>query len=230
MNISGLQKMTLLDYPEKIAATVFTGGCNFRCPFCHNASLVLNSGKVQNISEEEFFNFLIKRKGLLDGVCISGGEPLLQKEISKFISKIKSLGFLVKLDTNGSFSSKLKELVGNGLIDYVAMDIKNSPAGYAKTAGTTEEVLSKINESTAFLLADHVEYEFRTTVVKDFHTKEDLIAIGKWLQGAKRYFIQHFVDSGDLIQPGLRGVEKAELAAFADIVREYVPSVQIRGI
>lgn len=229
MNICGLQKMTLLDYPEKIAATVFTGGCNFRCPFCHNASFVLNTGNTQNISEEEFLDFLIKRKGLLDGVCVSGGEPLLQKEISKFISKIKSLGFLVKLDTNGSFPFKLKELVSNGLVDYVAMDIKNSPAGYAKTAGTTEDVLPKINESVAFLLADHIEYEFRTTVIKAFHTKENFISIGKWLQGAKRYFLQHFVDSGDLIQPGLCGVEKAELEVFAHIVREYVPSVQIRG-
>jgi len=230
MNISGLQKMTLLDYPEKIAATVFTGGCNFRCPFCHNASLVLYTDKAQNISEEEFFNFLAKRKGLLDGVCISGGEPLLQNEIGGFISKIKSFGFLVKLDTNGSYSSKLKELVGNGLIDYVAMDIKNSPDGYAKTIGTAEEVLTQINESVAFLLADNVEYEFRTTVVKDFHSKEDFVAIGKWIQGARRYFLQNFVDSGDLIQPGLRGVETAELAAFADNVREYVPSVQIRGV
>jgi len=222
--------MTLLDYPEKIAATVFTGGCNFRCPFCHNASLVLYTDKAQNISEEEFFNFLAKRKGLLDGVCISGGEPLLQNEIGGFISKIKSFGFLVKLDTNGSYSSKLKELVGNGLIDYVAMDIKNSPDGYAKTIGTAEEVLTQINESVAFLLADNVEYEFRTTVVKDFHSKEDFVAIGKWIQGARRYFLQNFVDSGDLIQPGLRGVETAELAAFADNVREYVPSVQIRGV
>ena len=230
MNISGLQKMTLLDYPEKIAATVFTGGCNFRCPFCHNASLVLNTDKAQNISEEEFFNFLAKRKGLLDGVCISGGEPLLQKEIGEFISKIKSLGFLVKLDTNGSFSSKLKELVGNGLLDYVAMDIKNSPAGYAITTGTTDDVLSQINESVTFLLADNVEYEFRTTVVENFHSKDDFIAIGKWIQGAKKYFLQDFVDSGDLIQSGLRGVKKTELAAFADIVREYVPSVQIRGV
>lgn len=230
MIISGLHKMTLLDYPEKIAATVFTGGCNFRCPFCHNASFVLNADKTQNISEKEFFDFLTKRKGLLDGVCVSGGEPLLQKDISKFITKIKSLGFLVKLDTNGSFPFKLKGLVSNGLVDYVAMDIKNSPAGYAKTAGTTEEVLSKINESVDFLLADHIEYEFRTTVVKSFHTKEDFIAIGKWLQGAKRYFLQHFVDSGDLIQSGLCSVEKAELTAFADVVREYIPNAQIRGI
>lgn len=230
MKISGLQKMTLLDYPGKIAATVFTGGCNFRCPFCHNASLVLNDRRAQEaISEEEFFDFLAKRKGLLDGVCISGGEPLLQEDIRQFISGIKSLGFLVKLDTNGSFPSRLKELAGDGLIDYVAMDIKNSPAGYAKTAGTAGDVLPKIKESVTFLLAGHVEYEFRTTVVKGFHTKEDFAAIGKWIQGAGRYFLQNFVDSGDLIQPGLRGVEKAELAAFADVVRGYVPSVQIRN-
>lgn len=229
MNIQGLQKTTLLDYPEKIAATVFTGGCNFRCPYCHNASLVLNAGNAQDISEEAFFEFLSKRKGLLDGVCISGGEPLLQKEIGRFISEIKSIGFFVKLDTNGSLPDKLMALVGDGLIDYVAMDIKNSPAGYARTAGTTEDVLPKIKESVAFLLTGHVEYEFRTTVVKGFHTKEDFAAIGKWIQGAERYFLQNFVDSGDLIQPGLQGVEKEELMAFADAARAYVPSVQVRS-
>jgi pyruvate formate lyase activating enzyme len=229
MNIQGLQKTTLLDYPGKIAATVFTGGCNFRCPYCHNASLVLNAGNAQDISEEAFFEFLSKRKGLLDGVCISGGEPLLQKEIGRFISEIKSIGFFVKLDTNGSLPDKLKALVGDGLIDYVAMDIKNSPAGYARTAGTTEDVLPKIKESVAFLLTGHVEYEFRTTVVKGFHTKEDFAAIGKWIQGAERYFLQNFVDSGDLIQPGLQGVEKEELMAFADAARAYVPSVQVRS-
>lgn len=221
--------MTLLDYPGKIAATVFTGGCNFRCPYCHNASLVLNAGNTQDISEKDFFEFLSKRKGLIDGVCISGGEPLLQKEIGQFIFEIKSLGFLVKLDTNGSFPAKLKELVGNGLVDYVAMDIKNSPASYARAVGTIEDVLTKITESVAFLLTGHVEYEFRTTVVKGLHTTEDFVSIGKWIQGTERYFLQNFVDSGDLIQPGLQGVEKAELIAFADVVRAYVPSVQIRN-
>jgi pyruvate formate lyase activating enzyme len=229
MNIQGLQKTTLLDYPGKIAATVFTGGCNFRCPFCHNASLVLNDRNAQDISEEVFFDLLAKRKGLLDGVCISGGEPLLQREIGRFISEIKSLGFLVKLDTNGSFPSKLKELVGDGLIDYVAMDIKNSPTGYARTAGTTEDILPDVRQSVTFLLAGHVDYEFRTTVVKGFHSKEDFAAIGEWIQGARRYFLQNFVDSGDLIKPGLQGVDKTELAVFADVVRKYVPSVQIRN-
>lgn len=229
MIIQGLQKMTLLDYPGKIAATVFTGGCNFRCPFCHNASLVLNRVNTQDISEEYLFEFLSKRKGTLDGVCISGGEPLLQKDIARFISDIKSMGFLVKLDTNGSFPSKLKELVLGGLVDYVAMDIKNSPAGYTRTAGTTESALPDVKESVSFLLAGHVNYEFRTTVVKEFHTIENFIEIGKWIQGAEHYFLQSFRDSGDLIQPGLQKVEKSELLEFANTVRTYVPSVQIRN-
>lgn len=230
MKIQGLQRMTLLDYPGKIAATVFTGGCNFRCPFCHNASLVLNPEQERGILEQDFFGFLAKRRGLLDGICISGGEPLLQEDLKKFISEIKSLGFLVKLDTNGSFPTKLKELVGDGLIDYVAMDIKNSPADYAKTAGIIDNMLPRINESVSFLLSGAVDYEFRTTVVKDFHTKEDFIEIGKWIRGAQRYFLQNFVDSGDLIQPGLQGMVKTELTAFADILRDFVPSVQIRGV
>lgn len=230
VTISGLQKMTLIDYPGKIACTLFTGGCNFRCPYCHNASIVLGIGNTQDISQESFFEFLSKRKGLLDGVCISGGEPLLQKEIRLLISKIKALGFLVKLDTNGSFPDKLKELVESGLVDYVAMDIKNSPANYTKTAGTTKDVLLKIMESVAFLLGSSLEYEFRTTVVKELHTKDDFIEIGKWIQGSKKYFLQNFVDSGDIIQPGLHGVEKAELEMFADTVRKYVPSVQIRNM
>jgi len=221
--------MTLLDYPGKIAATVFTGSCNFRCPFCHNASIVLGAENAQDILEDAFFDFLAKRKGMLDGVCISGGEPLVQKDIGDFISKIKSLGFLVKLDTNGSFPARLKELVNGGLIDYVAMDIKNSPAGYSKTIGIAKDVLSEIRESAAFLLAEHVDYEFRTTVVKELHTKEDFTAIGKWIEGARNYFLQNFVDSGDLIQPGLQAVEKTDLTAFAEAVRKYVPSVKIRG-
>ncbi len=229
MEIAGLQKLTLLDYPGRIAATVFTGGCNFRCPFCHNASLVLETSGMQRITEDEFFQFLEKRKGLLDGVCVSGGEPLIQKEIGGFIARIKALGFLVKLDTNGSVYSGLKELVEHGLVDYVAMDIKNSPAKYAVTAGTTQEILPDINKSVAFLLSNPVEYEFRTTVVKEYHTKEDFEAIGRWLSGAKKYYLQSFADSGDVIRPGLHPVEKKELEAFAAIARSHVPSVKIRG-
>lgn len=219
----------MIDYPGKIAATVFTGGCNFCCPFCHNASLVLGGRDTQSMPEELFFDFLSKRKGLLDGVCISGGEPLLQEGIKEFISQIKSLGFLVKLDTNGSFPSKLKDLARSNLIDYVAMDIKNSPRKYAKTAGTEADILPKVQESVAFLLTDAVDYEFRTTTVKEFHVIGDFVEIGKWIQGAKRYYLQNFVDSGDLIQPGLHGVGEAELTAFADAVRPLVPSVKIRN-
>ncbi len=230
MNISGLQKMTLLDYPGKVAATVFTGGCNFRCPFCHNASLVLNYDMSHNIPEEEFFNFLSKRKGLLDGICISGGEPLLQADIVEFIAKVNSLGFSVKLDTNGSCFFRLKELIENRLVEYVAMDIKNSPSGYKKTAGVPEEVLQDINKSVKLLLKGIVDYEFRTTVVKEFHTREDFIEIGKWIKGAKRYYLQKFEDSNDTINPGLSAANKDEMMIFADAVRYYVPSVQLRGI
>ena len=228
VKIAGLQKLTLLDYPGKVAATVFTGGCNFCCPFCHNASIVL--GKEQTISETDFFAFLNKRKGLLEGVCISGGEPLIQSGLTDFIIKIKSLGYLVKLDTNGSFPDKLKELVKAGLVDYVAMDIKNSPSGYVKTSGITESknLIDGILESAAFLLTKAVEYEFRTTVVNGFHTTDDFIEIGKWIKGADKCFLQNFTDSGDIIQPGLKGVDQAVMASFANIVREYVPSVQIR--
>lgn len=230
MILSGLQKMTLLDYPGKIAATVFTGGCNFRCPYCHNASLVLSPGGAGTIPEEEFFGFLEARRGLLDGVCVTGGEPLVHRDIAGFLARIKALGFLVKLDTNGSFPDALRELVRDGLADYVAMDIKNSPAKYAETAGTGEDILPRVRESVSFLLSGPVDYELRTTVVKEFHTKEDFAAIGAWIRGARRYFLQNFVDSGSLIRPGLSGVGKDELAAFADAVRPCVPTVQIRGI
>jgi pyruvate formate lyase activating enzyme len=218
----------MLDFPEKIAATVFTGGCNLRCPFCHNASLVLNKGDTQHIAEDAFFEFLNKRKNILDGVCISGGEPLLHKDLKEFILKIKALGFSVKLDTNGCFPTKLKELVNEGLVDYIAMDIKNAPAKYQKTAGITEDILAEINESVAFLLTGHIDYEFRTTVVDGFHAEEDFVTIGKWIRGAKKYYLQNFVDSGDLLQPGLQGVESAVLNTFEDIVRKDVPSVKIR--
>ncbi len=232
MKISGLQKMTLLDYPGKIAATVFTAGCNFRCPYCHNATLVLNPDAEETISEEEFFDFLSKRKNFLEGVCITGGEPLMQKDLGAFISKIKEMGFFVKLDTNGSFPDKLIELVEGGLIDYVAMDIKNAPGSYASTAGLDPEksksVVAAVDRSISYLLTEPTDYEFRTTVVSGYHTKADFTAIGKWIRGAKRYYLQKFVDTGDLIQAGLEGVGNTLLAEFAEEIREDVPSVEIR--
>lgn len=229
MRIQGLQKLTLLDYPEKVACTVFTSGCNFRCPFCHNASLVTNIPQHARIEEAEFFAFLKKRQGILDGVCITGGEPLLQADIETFIRKIKELGYAVKLDTNGSFSDKLKELVGKGLIDYVAMDIKNAPEMYGETSGTDDRFLQAVCESVSFLKQGHVPYEFRTTVTKNFHSKEAFRRIGEWLAGASKYYLQYFVDSGDLICPDMQGCSEEEMKAFLLIIKEYIPDAKLRG-
>lgn len=232
MKIQGLQKLTLLDYPEKVACTIFTAGCNFRCPFCHNASLVLEEKQQAVYREEEIFSFLKKRQGILDGVCVSGGEPLLQADIDIFLEKVKKLGFLVKLDTNGSFPKKLKELVKNGLVDYVAMDIKNSRELYCRTAGIADQetIMERIQESASFLLKSPVDYEFRTTVVQGYHTRETFEEIGCWIRGAEKYFLQAFVDSGELVDPRSTGFEKAEIEAFAGVVKQYVPNVQIRGV
>ena len=230
MIIYGLQKLSLLDYPGKTACTVFTGGCNFRCPYCHNASLVVGLNKVEPVDYDEFFAFLNKRKNILDGVCITGGEPLLQPDIEDFIRKIKQLGYSVKLDTNGSFPDKLKHLVDENLIDYVAMDIKNSPEKYSLTAGVSELNFSKINNSVEFLLSNAVDYEFRTTVVKELHSKEDFVLIGEWIKGAKRYFIQSFIDSGDILGGTFSAYGKSELEEIEDLMQSFVKDTQIRGV
>ena len=230
MRIQGLQKLTLLDFPERVACTVFFAGCNFRCPFCHNASLVVDIPPQADVTEEEFFSFLKKRQGILDGVCITGGEPLLQPNIEEFIRKIKDLGFAVKLDTNGSFPEKLKVLVAKGLVDYVAMDIKNCPEAYGVTAGVQDLDVSSIIKSVSYLKEGHVPFEFRTTVVKGYHTKENFEKIGQWLQGTERYFLQNFVDSGDLIGKDTKGCSEEEMKEFLATVREYVPTAEIRGI
>ena len=230
MRIQGLQKLTLLDFPEHTACTVFTAGCNFRCPFCHNASVVVNIPKETEISEEDFFAFLQKRRGILDGVCVSGGEPLLQPDIEQFIRKIKDMGFAVKLDTNGSFPDKLIHLVEQGLVDYVAMDIKNSPETYAFTAGTDTLDIEAIKKSVSYLKEGYVPYEFRTTVVKHYHSKENFEAIGKWLAGTEKYFLQNFVDSGDLIGKNTRGCSEGEMKEFLATVQKYMPSAKLRGI
>lgn len=230
MRIQGLQKLTLLDYPEHTACTVFTAGCNFRCPFCHNASLVVDIPKEASISEEEFFLFLEKRVGILDGVCVSGGEPLLQSDIEAFVKKIKDMGFAVKLDTNGSFPNKLIYLVEQGLVDYVAMDIKNSSDTYALTAGTQTLNLASVQKSVSYLKEGHVLYEFRTTVVKHYHSKESFEEIGKWLAGTERYFLQNFVDSGDLIGKNTRGCSEEEMKEFLTTVQKYIPGAKLRGM
>ncbi len=230
MNIQGLQKLTLLDYPGKVACTIFFAGCNFRCPFCHNASLVTHIDPEENIPREEVFAFLRKRAGILDGVCITGGEPLLAPDLEAFIREIKALGYEVKLDTNGSNAEKLKHLVKAGIIDYVAMDIKNSPEKYGMTIGIEGYEMSNVMQSAAFLMEGHVPYEFRTTVVREFHKREDFEAIGQWLEGADRYYLQSFVDSGDLIQPGLRGYTKEIMEQALEIVRQYIPAADLRGV
>lgn len=229
MNIQGFQKLTLLDYPGKMACTLFTAGCNLRCPFCHNSRLVINPEKESEFSVDEILAFLKKRVGILDGVVITGGEPLLQKDIDVFIKQIKELGYSVKLDTNGTFPEKLRELVENGLIDYVAMDIKNSPELYAETIGISGYDISKIRESIEFLLEGKVDYEFRTTVVREFHSVFGMNGIGKLIKGAKRHYIQAFVDSGELIAFGLSGVPKEEMEAMQKIMQNYVESCEIRG-
>lgn len=229
MVIQGLQKLTLLDYPGQVACTVFTAGCNFRCPFCHNASLVIDTYHNENIPEGEVFAFLKKRQGILDGVCVSGGEPLIQHGIIKFLERIKELGYAVKLDTNGSFPDKLERAVEEGLVDYVAMDIKNSRENYGRTVGIVDYDIQNIQKSVNFLLSDRVPYEFRTTVVREFHQRSDFEAIAKWIRGAQRYYLQQFVDSGDLIRGGLHGYNRDIMEQALAIVKKSVMLAEIRG-
>ena len=231
MLVSGLQKLTLLDYPGKVACTVFTGGCNFRCPFCHNAPLVLPEQIAHDSSAEEVLRFLKKRVGVLDGVAVTGGEPLLHTDIADFLREIKGMGFLIKLDTNGSFPDRLIALVEDGLVDRVAVDIKNSPVLYAKTVGLPQFDLRPVERTKDYLLSGPVEYEFRTTVVRGLHTKESLIEAAQWIAGAKEYYLQQFKDSGAVLDiAGLSAFDGEEMHAFADAVRPWVPSVQVRGV
>ena len=232
--ICGLQKMTLLDFPGKIACTVFLGGCNFRCPFCHNSELFM--GKPEKLMEdEEFFKFLKSRKGLLDGVCVSGGEPTLYKNLPEFLAKIKELGFLVKLDTNGSRPALVKELVEKNLVDYIAMDVKNSPAMYAQTVGLETMNLAPIEESLRFLIGGTVPYELRTTLVSQLHTEESIQDMGAWLGGLvtgmkpKQLFLQSFVDRDTVLFAGLSAPETDTTAKFAKILEPFCQRVTVRN-
>ncbi len=229
MQICSLIKLSLNDYPGKMACTLFTGGCNLRCPFCHNGPLVLDA-PAPEVSEEEFFAFLHKRKGILDGVCISGGEPLLQPDIEAFIRNIKDLGYSVKLDTNGTLPDKLIALCEQGLIDYVAMDIKNSKEKYGLTVGIENFDTAKVEKSVDYLLSGKVDYEFRTTLVAEFHTPQDIVDIGKWISGAKHYYMAVFRDGETVIQSGLHAPESADLQAFAAAAAPFVGEVHLRGI
>ncbi len=229
MLIKGFQKLTLLDYPGKTACTVFTGGCNYRCPFCHNAGLVTKLD-TEIISEGEVLSHLKKRQGILDGVAISGGEPLLQGDIEEFLQKIKELGYSIKLDTNGSFPDKLKSIIDKGLCDYVAMDIKNSKERYNETIGIDNFDISLMEKSVEILRDSDVDFEFRTTVTKNFHTMEDIEKIGEWIKGTEKYYLQNFVDSGNLIDSNVEGVSKEEMQLMLERIKKYVPTAEIRGL
>ena len=226
--IGGLQKVTLLDYPGQVACTVFLKGCNLRCPYCHNPALVIPGEETEDISQEDFFSFLASRKGKLDGVCITGGEPTLHPELPDLIRNIRYQGFLVKLDTNGTNPKMLKALLQDRLLDYVAMDIKNCPFRYEETCGA--DVMERVKESAALLMGGDVECEFRTTVCAPFHTPTELEEIGKWLRGAKHYYIQPFVDSGNLVGNGIKTLTERELDALLEAVLPYIPATKIRGI
>ncbi len=225
----GLQKMTLLDYPGKVACTVFSRGCNYRCPFCHNASLVLTDRTAAQdwLTGADVLAFLKKRQGLLDGVCLTGGEPLMRAENLDFLSAVRELGYAVKLDTNGSYPERLAAVLERGLADYVAMDIKNVPGKYSMSAGVDTDV----RDSVSLLMGQTaVPFEFRTTVVRELHTAEDFDAIGKWIAGAPKYFLQKFADSGDLIGQGMSAAADEEMQRYLKIVRGYVPAAELRGM
>ncbi len=230
MQIAGLQKLTLLDYPETVACTVFLAGCNFRCPFCHNAALVTERSEPL-ISSEELLEFLKKRQGVLEGVAITGGEPLLYSELPQLIKQIKSLGYKIKLDTNGSKPEMLQRLIEERLVDRVAMDIKASPELYGKAVGIENYDLSAVEKSKNILMNSDIDYEFRTTVVKGIHTTESMVRLAQWISGAKEYYLQQFKDSGSLIDgDGLSAYNTEDMKRIADTVKQYVPTVKLRGI
>ncbi len=231
MRLGGVQKLTLLDFPEHVACTVFTLGCNLRCPFCHNASLVLPERALPDeMPEEAFFQFLEGRKKVLDGVCITGGEPLLQPDIVDFIRKIRKLGFAVKLDTNGTLPHVLKTILNEHLVDYVAMDIKNSSARYAETVGVPGFDPSKIEESLALLRASDIPFELRTTVVAELHDDASIQDIGVWIKGSQNYFLQSFTDSGDILETGYSAHTPAKMREFQGFLTPNVPNTHLRGI
>lgn len=229
MHICGLNKTTLLDYPGKVAATIFIGACNFRCPFCHNSGLVLHPALEPSISAEELLSFLKKRKGILDGVCVTGGEPTLEPELALLLEDIKELGYQIKLDTNGSRPDVLKSLVQNGLVDTVAMDIKSSKETYEKAAGVPVHI-PDIEESVSFLMENNLDYEFRTTLVRELHTKSDILSIGQWLAGAKAYYLQAYKDSLEVLMPGFSSFSREALEEFQQLLLKTISRVEIRGI
>lgn len=230
MQICGLSKVTLLDYPEHVAATVFTGGCNFCCPFCHNGQLVVQPQDIEVLPEAEVLSFLENRRGRLSGVCITGGEPTLQEDLEQFIRKIKALGYLVKLDTNGYKPEVTERLLQEGLLDYIAMDIKNSREKYGRTAGVPEISVEPITKSVELIRKSGIPYEFRTTVVRQLHDKEDFQRIAEWLEGSRAYYLQTYRDTETVLHREFTSYSKAEMEELADIMRRRVGLVGIRGL
>lgn len=229
VRIFGLQKLTLLDFPQKLASTIFTGGCNFKCPFCHNKDLVFLPENMTEIKEEDILQYLTKRKGVLEGVCVSGGEPLLQGNLEPLLRMIKQLGYAIKLDTNGSCPERLQRIVKEGLIDYVAMDVKNCPRRYGETIGLPAYELTAIDQSIHYLKENHIPYEFRTTIVKEFHTKQDILELGQWLENARAIYLQKFENSERVIQEGLHPCEDETMEEYRSILQQYLPAY-IRGM
>ncbi len=232
MRIVGLQKLTLLDYPGKVACTVFLGGCNFRCPYCHNGQLLTDAPAV--MSREDLFEFLESRRGLLEGVCVTGGEPTLSRELPEFLEQIKSMGFSVKLDTNGSRPEILKQILQQGLADYVAMDVKNSPQTYAATIGV-ETPLEALEESLKLLLHGNTPYELRTTVVRQLHTAASIREMGQWLfelagnQQIRKIFLQPFVLRDTVPEQNLLPPENAQMTEYTLLLKTFAQEVSVRG-
>jgi pyruvate formate lyase activating enzyme len=232
MFLAGIQKLSLLDYPGVVACTVFTAGCNLRCPFCHNAGLVVPEQlPAEALDTEEVLSFLKKRRGVLDGVCITGGEPLLHPETPEFMKRLRDLGYRVKLDTNGSFPERLGDVLRDGLADYVAMDIKNGPSRYAETAGTAQVPMERFEASKELLMSSDTDYEFRTTVVRGLHTEESLLEAAAWIRGAKAWYLQQFRDSGHLIRSdGLSAFSETEMKQLLASVQTVFPGAKLRGL
>jgi pyruvate formate lyase activating enzyme len=229
MKIHGLQKMTLLDFPGKVACTVFLGGCDLRCPFCHNAELIDGTAPAV-MEDEELLDFLKKRQGLLDGVAVTGGEPLLRgDDLMRLAEKIRDLGYPLKLDTNGTHPERLRKFIDAGLVSYVAMDIKNSPEKYAETCGLREMDLTPVRESVSLLREGRTDYEFRTTTTAELHDAESFRKIGEWIRGAKRYYLQKFTDRDTVPFEGFHAPAEDEMQQYLAIARKYVPEAEIRG-
>lgn len=229
MKICGLNKTTLLDYPGCVAATVFAGGCNFRCPFCHNSDLLGNDAE-EAFTEEYVLNFLKKRRGILEGVAITGGEPTLQPDLRDFILRVRELGYKIKLDTNGTRPDVLRDLCDSGFIDYVAMDIKTCKERYSDVAGIPSLHMEGILESVEYLKNGKIPFEFRTTVVKELHSAEDFERIGQWISGCPHYYLQNFVDSDNVLVDGFSAYPKEELLDFIEILKPYIPNAELRGV